>query len=115
MIPPSRLFVYGTLKRGSDNRYARLLEANSEFLGTGRMHGRVFNLGPYPGAVPSKDPGDWVPGELFYLLNPAKIFKALDTYEGVDFSRTMVTIRLDSGEEMDSWAYLYQGKGIRAV
>ena len=111
-MPPSRLFVYGTLKRGSDNKYARLLEANSEFLGTGRMRGRVYNLGRYPGAVVSEQPGDWVPGELFCLVTPAKTFKTLDAYEGAEFSRTMVDIRLDSGESLESWVYLYQGPKI---
>ncbi len=114
-MPPTRLFVYGTLRRGSKNKYAKMLAEQSEFIGTGRMRGRLYDLGRYPGAVTSERPGDWVYGELFRLFNPTKTFKALDLYEGPQFSRTMVTVRLDSGEQLDSWVYLYQGRRIPSV
>jgi len=114
-MPPTRLFVYGTLRRGSNNKHAKMLAGQSEFIGTGRMRGRVYDFGRYPAAVSSDRPDEWVHGELFRLFEPAKIFKALDAYEGSEFSRTMVTIRLDSGEEMDSWVYLYQGRRIPTV
>jgi gamma-glutamylcyclotransferase (GGCT)/AIG2-like uncharacterized protein YtfP len=114
-MPASRLFVYGTLRRGSKNKFAKILAEQSEFIGTGKMRGRVYDLGSYPGAVASKRPGDWVYGELFRLLDPRKTFQRLDAYEGPDFSRTIVTILLDSGEQLDSWVYLYQGRRIPTV
>ncbi|MEC4749948.1 gamma-glutamylcyclotransferase [Methylomicrobium sp. Wu6] len=50
------LFVYGTLRRGSDHPIARHLADNAEWLGFGEFHGLLFDIGAYPGAVPSRDP-----------------------------------------------------------
>jgi gamma-glutamylcyclotransferase (GGCT)/AIG2-like uncharacterized protein YtfP len=106
----AKLFVYGTLRRGSRNQFARLLAEQARFLGTARTAGRLYNLGRYPGAKPSEGPGEWVRGEVFRLDQPAKTLAALDAYEGPRFERTIARVQVVSGVQLDAWAYFYRGK-----
>jgi len=108
MTPPF-LFVYGTLRRGSANRFARLLAAHSRFLGTARIPGRLYNLGRYPGAVASGAPREWVAGEVFRMDHPGKLLPLLDAYEGARFERVRAPVRLSSGIALEAWVYLYRG------
>jgi gamma-glutamylcyclotransferase (GGCT)/AIG2-like uncharacterized protein YtfP len=100
-----RLFVYGTLRRGSPNKYADLLQANAQFLGNARMRGRLYQFPNYPGAVLSDQPNEWVPGELYHLQNPSTL-STLDEYEGNEFERVQVTVSLDNDQELETWVYL---------
>src|SRR5580692_7203168 len=43
------LFVYGTLRKGSGNPHARRLAEHAEWAGPGRIPGRLYRLGRYPG------------------------------------------------------------------
>jgi gamma-glutamylcyclotransferase (GGCT)/AIG2-like uncharacterized protein YtfP len=99
-----RLFVYGTLRRGSPNTFAKLLEANSRFLGNARMRGRLHQFSNYPGVVLSDQPGEFVQGELLELQDP-RILVVLDEYEGFEFQRVPVTVSLDDGQELEAWVY----------
>jgi gamma-glutamylcyclotransferase (GGCT)/AIG2-like uncharacterized protein YtfP len=109
-----RLFVYGTLRRGSPNKYADLLQANAQFLGNARMRGRLLQFANYPGAVLSDQPGEWVPGELYELQNPS-ILSILDKYEGSEFKRVQTTVSLDDGPALETWAYLVAHAHRRAA
>ena len=100
------LFVYGTLRRGSKIKIARLFHANSEFLGTGRMQGRLTRSHPHRGVVQSNQPDDWISGEVFQLHDPVKLLPILDEYEGPQYKRTSVAVQLDSGERLRAWMYL---------
>ena len=103
-MPQARLFVYGTLRRGSPNKFAKLLADNSRFIGDARMRGRLHQFSNYSGAVPSDRPNEWVRGELFELLDPS-ILGRLDEYEGSEFRRVLLTISLD-GQELEAWVYI---------
>jgi gamma-glutamylcyclotransferase (GGCT)/AIG2-like uncharacterized protein YtfP len=103
---PAKLFVYGTLRRGSKIKIARLLHANSEFLGPARMHGRLTRSHPHRGVVQSSDPAAWISGEVFQLNDPGKLLPILDEYEGPDYKRTRVLVELDSGKQLRAWMYL---------
>jgi gamma-glutamylcyclotransferase (GGCT)/AIG2-like uncharacterized protein YtfP len=103
---PTALFVYGTLRRGSKIKIARLLHANSEFLDTGRMQGRLARSHPHRGVIQSREPGEWISGEVFQLHDPGELFPILDEYEGPDYKRTSVTVQLDSGRRLRAWMYL---------
>lgn len=103
---PAALFVYGTLRRGSKIKIARLLHANSEFLGPGRMQGRLARSQPHRGVVRSDKPGDWISGEVFQLNDPSKLLPILDEYEGSEYKRTSVPVQLDSGKRLRAWMYL---------
>jgi gamma-glutamylcyclotransferase (GGCT)/AIG2-like uncharacterized protein YtfP len=104
-----RLFVYGTLRRGSPNQYADLLQANAQYVGNARMRGRLHQIGSYPGAVPSDQPGEWVSGELYHLEDPT-ILATLDDYEGSEFERILTKVSLDDGRELETWVYVFRGK-----
>jgi len=103
---PTALFVYGTLRRGSKIKIARLFHANAEFLGPGRMQGRLVRSHPHRGVVRSEKSGEWIVGEIFQLNDPNKLLPILDEYEGSDYRRTSVPVELESGKRLRAWMYL---------
>jgi len=104
-VSPAYLFVYGTLRRGSGNRHARLLESAARFLGGARTAGRLYSFGRHPGAVPSEVPGEWIRGEVFLLKNPTQTLPALDRYEGAKYERVEALVELPSGKQINGWVY----------
>ena len=109
-MSPAYLFVYGTLQRGSRNRFAGLLESQSRFLGAARTRGRLYSLGKYPGAISFPASAEWIHGEVFLLKQPAKILRMLDSYEGPKFERAAAPVELASGRQIDAWAYFYRSE-----
>jgi gamma-glutamylcyclotransferase (GGCT)/AIG2-like uncharacterized protein YtfP len=112
---PELLFVYGTLRSGGSAAArmgpARLLAAAS-------YRGRLYDLGRYPGVVPSADPADLVRGELFVLPSAAApLLAELDRYEGPEFRRVPALVTPDTEGSVESWIYLYTGevRGLRRV
>ncbi len=75
------LFVYGTLRKGYGNELHKLIARNAEFIGMATYQGKMYNLGEYPGIVPSSNDSDIVLGELYKLTNPLRLVKILDEYE----------------------------------
>ncbi len=98
------LFVYGTLRRGCDNRYARLLSEQGKFVCEARVSGRLYDFGSYPGARPAERPNESILGELFYLAEPGIVLEALDEYEGAEYERTAVV-----AATLECWIYWYVG------
>ena len=103
-----RLFVYGTLRRGFENRHAHLLDRSARYLGTARVQGRLYDLGQYPGIRLADNPDQWVTGDLFRLRNAEAILAALDEYEGSEFARVPAIAALPSGERVPCWVYEYK-------
>lgn len=109
-----RLFVYGTLRRGSRHPLAAQLAANAKHLGEARYNGRLFRITHYPGAVPSNFPGEWVFGDLFELHDPG-LLTALDRYEGcgpddpqpTPYLRLLQNVSLADGTAAETWVYVY--------
>jgi gamma-glutamylcyclotransferase (GGCT)/AIG2-like uncharacterized protein YtfP len=94
------LFVYGTLRRGSQNEFARLLAEQGDFVSLARVPGRLYDFGRYPGARPSDQPDEWIYGEVFSLDDA--LLTALDEYEGAEFERAMAPA-------IGCWIYWYVG------
>ncbi len=111
-MSPAYLFVYGTLRRGSRNRFARLLESQARFVGNARVAGRLYSFGKYPGAIRSDLAGERVRGEVFLLKAPARILQALDEYEGPKYERVAVPVELASGKHIEAWVYFYRSKPV---
>ncbi len=115
MADCSCLFVYGTLRSGFTNHFARLLAAQAQLLGLARIEGRLYRIGHYPGAIASADSGEWVAGELYRMHDPAATLAVLDRYEGCgpddapphEFTRAQVPAILASGESLSAWFYAY--------
>ena len=104
------LFVYGTLRRGSAHEIARLLQGQARFVGDARMHGRLYGLGRYPGAVAAVRKDEWVRGEVYQMDDSAGLMAVLDDYEGSGFERAISSVQLDDGKAIECWVYLYVGK-----
>lgn len=103
-----RLFVYGTLRRGWSNRYARLLDRSAGYLGTAQIQGRLYDLGRYPGVHLQADADEWVTGDLFRLRNADAVLPVLDEYEGPAFERVSAMAILPAGVRARCWVYEYK-------
>jgi gamma-glutamylcyclotransferase (GGCT)/AIG2-like uncharacterized protein YtfP len=109
------LFVYGTLRAAAGTEWSRSLAAASRFVGAGRTHGALFDLGGYPGMTVRAGEDAWVRGEVCLLNDPSSMLPSLDTYEGCspgnplphEFERQVVTVTLDNGQAVEAWAYIY--------
>ncbi|AQG81502.1 gamma-glutamylcyclotransferase family protein [Spirosoma montaniterrae] len=112
--PPIYLFVYGTLRPGFTNAYARLLHQHGRYIGDGIMPGRLFNLGSYPGATYEPDCPTFVHGAVYDISNNPTILTRLDRYEGVsqpprpadEYIRVAVSVEV-AGKPLTCWTYVY--------
>lgn len=110
-----RLFVYGTLRRGSGSTAHDWLARRAEWVGKAWCRGRLFRIAHYPGLVPSDDPGDRVFGEVYRLHEPESALLELDRYEEcgpgfpepAEYVRRELPVRLTSGEPLTAWVYVY--------
>jgi gamma-glutamylcyclotransferase (GGCT)/AIG2-like uncharacterized protein YtfP len=110
MIKPL-VFVYGSLRRGGGAHV--LLRPVGQCLGPASIAGRLYDLGPYPAARPTRRPAERVHGELYRLTRPAAL-AALDRYEahesvssGVgEYRREAVPVR-HAGRRRLAWVYWY--------
>ena len=103
----NRLFVYGTLRRGSSNEYALELAVASRFVGHGRIRGRLFRVTHYPALVAPANETDWVTGDLFENIGE-ELLQRLDHYEGPEYTRVIVEVMLDDGQQLEAYLYFYQ-------
>lgn len=77
---PDLLFVYGTLRRGSDHANAARLGRESDWLGTARLIGTLYRVSWYPALV--LEGSDSVTGDLLRLHDAAASLRWLDAFEG---------------------------------
>jgi len=109
------LFVYGTLRRGQP-LYPHLDADKARFIGEGRIVGRLFDLGEYPGATPDPKRFSTVRGEVHELYDAPDTLSILDDIEGFDakrperslFERRETDVTLDSGRTVRAWVYFYR-------
>ncbi|MFN4361786.1 MAG: gamma-glutamylcyclotransferase [Hylemonella sp.] len=78
MPQPLHVFVYGTLRRGEANDINRL-HPPPQFLGQARIHGALYDLGPYPGVILGGE--GWVLGEVYAIS--AALEQQLDVIEEI--------------------------------
>lgn len=120
--PTDSLFVYGTLMPSTCHPMAARLSAESRIVGPGSVAGRLYDFGPWPGAVASDMAAERVHGVLLRLIYPERSLPWLDAYEGASetdpepraFERVIVPVRLRSGRQVDGWIYYYRGRASRA-
>jgi gamma-glutamylcyclotransferase (GGCT)/AIG2-like uncharacterized protein YtfP len=75
----------------------------------GSFRGKLFDLGRYPGTVPSRLSTNRVIGEVYRLNTFNATLEILDQYEGTRFRRKRAAISLDNGGNVTAWIYLYRG------
>lgn len=115
MSAPAYLFVYGTLRRGSDNDMYRLLAAQAHLLAPGWFNGQLYRVNWYPCAIPSTLPQERVYGEVYVLSDPDTLLPQLDDYEECserypeprEYRREQRPVTLAGGEVIAAWIYLY--------
>jgi gamma-glutamylcyclotransferase (GGCT)/AIG2-like uncharacterized protein YtfP len=107
----SRVFVYGTLRRGGSNHFRM---AGAVFSGPAVVPGRLYQIDWYPGLV--IDPaGDPVQGEV-YEVGAAQL-AALDEFEGVsaaevegsEYRRVQTLATLPDGSTTTVWVWEWIG------
>jgi len=107
-----KVFVYGTLRRGQ-TLHRHIEEAGLELIGEGRIRGRLYDLGEYPGAVPADSAADEIHGEVYLATDPAEQLRKLDEVEEYDrtspeqslFVRRETDVRLPDGKTVVAWVY----------
>ncbi|HET9055857.1 MAG TPA: gamma-glutamylcyclotransferase family protein [Chitinophagaceae bacterium] len=80
------LFVYGSLRRGFHSEAYQYISNYFHFVGDAKVKGLLYDLGPYPAAVPVGD-DRFIVGELYEIKNKNEYGWALaqlDDYEGLN-------------------------------
>jgi pyruvate carboxylase len=114
MATSNKLFVYGTLRRGF-TLHSLLHKSGARFAKKGRIRAKLFDLGEYPGVLPSRKRTDFVEGEVYRLTSPSTQLSILDEVEEFDpkrpraslFRRRLVEVHLQNGKKETAWAYFY--------
>ena len=110
-----RLFVYGTLRSGlgEDPSGCRLAESRPR-LGPGWIHGRLFDLGEFPVAVP--DRSRRIHGEIYEVGDDPAYWSRLDhcedykpgDLESSHFLRREVPVTMENGQRLPAQVYWYR-------
>ncbi|MCX8084218.1 MAG: gamma-glutamylcyclotransferase [Calditerrivibrio sp.] len=103
----SKVFVYGTLKKGKQFNY---LMKDAKFLGRAET---VEKYAMYKDNIPyvvKDEQVSTIKGEV-YLVNE-KILHELDKFEEHPnyYYRELIKVRLDTGKEMDAYIYFFPEK-----
>lgn len=95
---------------------ARFLDQRARFVGVGRVSGRLYDLGRFPGMVPAETTQDWVRGDLFELTEGPDTLGELDRYENGGapasplYERQLASVILEDGKDIPAWVYWYRGE-----
>lgn len=112
------LFTYGTLHPEHAPDEIALAVEKLRPVGKGFVHGVLYDLGDYPGAVLDPSSKRRISGTVFRLPEDADVLRQLDQYEGFNpdapgkslFIRTRHPVVLASGRTLECWIYVYNGK-----
>ncbi len=121
MVESNKVFVYGTLRRGLP-LHKLLRRGSVRLLGRARIQGRLYDLGEFPGALPSQSPANEIEGELYEFTNGAQLLKELDEVEEYFperpneslFLRRLADVELESGKKVKAWVYYLAEKPANA-
>ena len=103
--------------KGFDSLQNWQRRVKAEFVGRGKIKGRLYDLGEYP-AVISSVSEQLVRGEVYELRDPANAVDILDEYEEFFplhperslFVRAVTPVMMDDGGETKAWVYFYNGQ-----
>ena len=96
---------------------ATVLAQRARYLGPAKTQGVLYDLGDYPGLVPTDDEHAQVVGELYELHDPVKALPELDEYEGCgpndkephEYIRQIADVVLEQAHRVEAWVYYYRG------
>lgn len=105
------LFAYGSLLTGTGHRAIdRLIKQGCQAAGEASLQARLFDLGHYPGAVPSPRAADQIKGQLFLLKRPRQVLRILDVYEGVAPTSRAAAAPMFSAQTLQSTQHEWYGE-----
>jgi len=117
--PSALIFVYGSLTRGNNNKFAKLLYRCGEYIGVAHIkHVNPFTIADYPAAKQHKKAAGRIVGQLYRLKYPHLTLPRLDKYEEVgqsfptknDYKRTEQLV-YTSNTAQYAWVYTYNKAG----
>ena len=108
------IFVYGTLRQGSEIPESQILKDKARYMGDAFSQAKLYRINTYPGMVISQDEESRVKGEL-YLTEETGLLNELDRYEECsdefplphEYTREIITVTTHEGKEITAWAYIY--------
>jgi gamma-glutamylcyclotransferase (GGCT)/AIG2-like uncharacterized protein YtfP len=109
------IFVYGTLRKETATSMYHVLARHCEYFSEGYMHGKLYEVNGYPGAVESENQDDKIYGELYRIGNSGLVFPLLDEYEECtdkypephEYIRKKLTISLSGVGSIAAWVYVF--------
>ncbi|MGI9147889.1 MAG: molybdopterin cofactor-binding domain-containing protein, partial [Chloroflexota bacterium] len=104
--PNTRLAAYGTLMPGQLN-HALLADVSGTWI-DGRVHGVRFMANGFPAFTPGAGPGQVAVSVLTSAALPQH-WARLDAFEGTDYRRMLVPVRLPDGTSLVANIYAYIG------
>ena len=112
------LFLYGSLLTGTpDRRLNKLVRHLLRHASPATIQARLYNLGHYPGVIPSAARADRVYGRVITLAN-SRLLRQLDRYEDYyadepaksEFIRILMPVQLPPTRKHSyCWVYIYNG------
>ena len=107
------LFVYGILRKGTNNEMALFLEKNSTYVGKGTVKGIMYDLEGYPALVEDEEKGFEIVGDIYQIHDIVNILDELDKFEelgpGFDYpnkyTRDKITVHFKNAQ-LKCWIYL---------
>jgi gamma-glutamylcyclotransferase (GGCT)/AIG2-like uncharacterized protein YtfP len=104
---PGHIFVYGTLRQGSNHPMARRLSAQARYVGQARANGRLYDMGWYPAAMFDANAPTRIIGDVFALPPGERLLAELDAYEHGDpnYSRIPLEVSLVGTGTILVWTY----------
>ena len=112
------LFVYGTLRKGTDTYFAEQLRCRAVLIGPAYLRAQLFLVEDYPGVIDSSHPKHRVVGEVYALPQGEQgtdLLSLIDQYEEcgandplpTEYVRVERPVDLLSGETIIAYVYLY--------
>ncbi|ODR94945.1 hypothetical protein AUC70_03960 [Methyloceanibacter stevinii] len=104
---PGHIFVYGTLRQGSNHPMARRLSAQARYVGQARANGRLYDMGWYPAAMFDESAPTRIIGDVFALPPGERLLAELDAYEHGDpnYARIPLEVSLVGTGTVLVWTY----------
>lgn len=109
------VFVYGSLRQAAQHPMHSELLRYTQYVAPACMHGYLYVVADYPGAVASSAPHAKVYGEVYQVLQPDLLFATLDAYEECtaafaqphEYCRQQLAVTLAAGTRLMAWVYVY--------
>lgn len=109
------IFAYGTLLPENVPTDLGGAVRKLKFVGNGHIHGKLYDLGDFPGAVLNKSAKNRIYGRVYELPGDQQTLKSLDKYEEYYpsnkrkslYVRRKAVVTLKNRKKLECWVYEY--------